>query len=62
MMAVSYFFVLIITLMLLRIFSGALMSISNTHNYKTFTKVLLHVCYIASKTFGIIHLASVMVL
>ena len=34
---VSYFFVLIITL-LLRIFGEALMSISNKHNYATFTK------------------------
>ena len=31
-------FMLIITLMLSRIFSEALMSISNKHNHKTFTK------------------------
>ena len=32
------FLVLTIALMLLRIFSEALMSISNKHNYKTFTE------------------------
>ena len=34
----SYFFVLIITLMLSRIFSEARKFIANKHNYKTFTK------------------------
>ena len=38
---VSYFFVLIITLILPRIFSEALMSISNKHNYKNFNKKVL---------------------
>ena len=36
--SVSYFFVLIIKLMLSRIFSEALISISNKHNYKSFTE------------------------
>ena len=36
--SVSYFFVRINTLLLSRIFSQALRSISNKHNYKTFTK------------------------
>ena len=36
--SVSYFLVLIIALMLSKIFSQPLMSISNRHNYKTFTK------------------------
>ena len=35
---ISYFFILIIGLMLSRIFNEPLMSISNKHNYKTFTK------------------------
>ena len=34
----SYFFVVIITLMLSRVFSEVLMSISDKHNHKTFTK------------------------
>ena len=48
------FFVLIITLMLSRIFSEALMSTKQLQNYtitKLSQKVLLHLCYIASKTF-----------
>ena len=36
--SVSYFFALINTPVLSRIFSQALLSISNQHNYKTFTK------------------------
>ena len=36
--SVSYFFVLRITLMLSRIFSEPHMSVSNKHNYKTFSE------------------------
>ena len=46
-----YFFVLIITPMLSRIFNEAFMSISNKHNWKTLINVFLHLCHIASKAF-----------
>ena len=49
--SVSYFLVLMITLMLSRIFSEAIMFISDKHSLKLSQKLSLRLCYIASKTF-----------
>ena len=40
---------LIITQMLSRIFCETLTSVSNKHKHKTFTKVILHFCYVVLK-------------
>ena len=57
--SVSYFFLMIITLMLWRVFSEALTSSGYKHKNKTFRqKVLLHLSYLALKTYWIIHLGN----
>ena len=52
---------LLLSLMLFRIFSEPLMSISNTVT-KLSRKVLLYLCYIASKTFRVVRLGIAMIL
>ena len=59
---VSYFCADNDTKVTLKIYSEALLLINNKHNYKTFTKIPLCLCYNVSETFLIFYLGSAMIL